>query len=117
MVVPQGTSIGGLCRPGVRPWSQAGTEDAVHAHDRAISGLDQIRDDGLHPGGSGSGQRDGKFVLSPERRPEQRLDVIHEAEEYRVEVSEKRQREGMQNTGVHHARAWTHEQAMRGNES
>ena len=65
-----------------------GTEDTVDAHDCTIAGLDQIRNDGFHSGGAGSGQRDGEFVLSPERCPKQRLDLIHEAQEYRIEMAE-----------------------------
>lgn len=73
-------------------------EETVDADDRGISRLEQVRQRGLHPRRTRPRNCKRERVLSAEYFPEPSIHVIHQSEELRVQMAERRMRQGLEYT-------------------
>ena len=67
-----------------------GAEHAVDADEHLVAGLDQVDDDGFHPGRARPGNRQRQPILGLKHVAEQVLGLVHQRHELGVEVAEQR---------------------------
>ncbi len=95
----------------------AAAEHAVPADDDLVAGLHQVDEAGFHAGRPGCGNRNRELVAGPERKLQQRLDFIHEADEFRVQVTHRGPRHGAKHAWIDIGGSRPHQRAGRGIES
>ena len=88
-------------------------EHAVYAHDHAVARLDQVYQRCLHAGRAGAGHGDGERVLCLEDCAQQSLHLVHDREEFRVQMAEQRRAHGAQHAGMDEARTRTEQEPRR----
>ena len=89
-------------------------KDTVDANEDLIAGLDDVHKGRLHAGASGSGNRDRQAILCPEKAAEHLLNIVHDAQELRVEMPDHRTRERLMNSWMNPGWARPHEQSTPG---
>ena len=80
-------------------------EQPVHADDHAVARLDEVRDQRVHAAGARRRHRQRRLVLGPERRPQQIRRLLDQLDEERVEVTDRRLRERVEDALRDRARA------------
>ena len=83
----------------MRDLSEAAAECPVDADHHIVAFLDQIRHHAFHPGRPGAGNRKRDPVGGAEDQPQHLLDVLHDADEFRIEMPQHRREHRL-----HHAR-------------
>lgn len=89
-------------------------EDTGGSDEDFVTGFDEIAEAGFHPGGSGSGDGEGEFVLGLEDLLEEFLEIIHQDQIFGIEMAEGGSGEGLEDTLGDLAWPGSHENAFRG---
>ena len=90
----------------------AAAENPVDHHDRFVAGFQQVDQNRLHPGHSGSGDGKGERVLGAVDLPNHLAGLIHVPDVLGIEVPECGSGDRLQNTRRHGAGAGPHEQSL-----
>ena len=88
-------------------------EDPGDADDHLVAGLDQVGDRGLHAGAAGPRDRQGQTVLGAEDPAQHAAGRVHDPQVLRVEVTDRRPRQGLQDPRRHVARPGPQQQPPR----
>ena len=91
----------------------ATAEHAVDADDHLVARLDQVGDNRLHPRAAGPADGQCHLVLRAKDLPQHRLCFIHDLQEVRIEMPDRRCRHREQHAGMNIAGAGAHQNPSR----
>ena len=93
-----------VCALALRHFGEAIGEVSIGEHRELRSRLYEVRDSRFHAGAAGARDHQDGGVFSAEDALEQLLDILHDLDEKRIEVSHDGLRECLIDAGMHHGR-------------